>query len=108
MAGSVAVDLADLGRRSRGVVVHRLGEPSARPWRGATDRPRAARQPWAAGRADIVLLSVPVAGGSVLCGAVVSLGRAGALGDRDRCPAAAALGHAAACGRRDPKTVSPG
>ncbi len=63
-------------------------------------------QPAAARRPDRVLLPVLSAGRPVLRGAAVPLGRAGALGDRNRCAAAAALADADHRGRGHPASSS--
>ena len=100
VAGAVAGDLADPGGRGRAVGLLLVGEPPSRTWPRRAAGPGAAAEPHAARRADGVLLPVLPASGPVLRGAVVLVGGARAVRDRDRRPAAATVPHAAARRRR--------
>ena len=84
----------------------RVGEPAHRARRGRADRPGDAAQPPAAQRGHLVPLPVPAPGRALLRRAAVPVGRARAVGDRDRRAAAAALADAAAVRRRRPQAAA--
>ena len=72
-----------------------VGEPAPRARRGRAHRPGAAAQPPAAQRGHLVPVHVPGPGRHLLRRPAVPVGRARAVGDRDRRAAAAALADAA-------------
>ena len=99
VAGAVAGDLADARRRGRAAVLPVVGESPSRPRRCRAARSGDAAEPDPPRRAHVVLPPVLPASRPLLRRAVVPVGGARAVGDRDRRPAAAAVHHPAA-GRR--------
>ena len=89
VARAVTRDLARPWRRCGDGPVREVGDPADQARRGRADRSRDAAQHPAARRRRRVLLHVPRAGRDVLRRAAVPVGRARAVGDRDRRPAAA-------------------
>ena len=101
------VDLADPRRRAGDLALRRLGEPGDRARRRAAGRPRDPAHQGPPQRPHLVLLPVLPAGRPLLRDAALPLGRAGALGDRNRRAPAAALLHADPRRGRDPESSSP-